>query len=77
MKSLGHFITRLRTTHNKELKKIKTKEDALNGPCANLYYFLAEVINYCEMNLYQDKPIEGAFPLFDILKTLQEFFGGI
>lgn len=24
-----------------------------------------------------DKPIEGSFPLFDILKTIQELFGGI
>jgi len=27
--------------------------------------------------LYLDKPIEGSFPLFDVLKIIQELFGGI
>lgn len=60
-------MTRLRTVYNKEIKKIKNKEECLSGNCASLYYFIADVIDHCEMNLYQDKPIEGAFPLFDIL----------
>jgi len=39
--------------------------------------FLKDVTEYCQNNLYLDKPIEGAFPLFDILKLIHELFGGI
>ena len=32
---------------------------------------------YAEENLYLDKPIEGAFPLFDVIKLIMDLFGGI
>ena len=72
MKCVLSFLNRLRTAHDKELKK-----PALASTCQPLVKFLADVIDHCESNLYLDKPIEGAFPLFDVLKAIQELFGGI
>jgi hypothetical protein len=69
MKSIHHFFIRLRSVHFKQIKK------GLNVDA--LYEFLRDVINFCQDNLYLDKPIEGSFPYFDILKVIQELFGGI
>lgn len=69
MKSVTHFFIRLRTIFYKDIKK--------GNPVPVLIDFLTEVIDYCQHHLYLDKPIEGAFPLFDILKLTQELFGGI
>lgn len=32
--------------------------------------------DYAAKNLYMDKAIEGSYPLFEVLKTMQDFFGG-
>jgi hypothetical protein len=69
MKSVKQFFIRLRTVYQKDIKK--------GLPVSNLVQFLKEVIEFCQINLYLDKPIEGSFPLFDILKLTQELFGGI
>lgn len=42
-----------------------------------LVAFLSDIIDHCQLNLYLDKPIEGSFPLFDVLKMTQELFGGV
>lgn len=68
MKSIIKFFSRLRTVYNKQMKNVTSPDDV--GPCAPLVSFLADVIECCELNLYQDKPIEGCFPLFDILKSI-------
>lgn len=69
MKSLHQFFIRLRTVFYKDIKKEKPVEPLVN--------FLRKVIDHCQLNLYLDKPIEGSFPLFDILKMTQELFGGV
>ena len=38
--------------------------------------FLSDIISHAQANLYLDKPIEGSFPLFDVLKLIQDLFGG-
>ena len=40
-----------------------------------LVAFLADIISHCQQNLYIDKPIESALPLFEILKMIQDLFG--
>lgn len=62
MKSLQNFFIRLRTVFYKDIKKGNTNQQ--------LILFLGKVIDYCQRNLYLDKPIEGSFPLFDILKVI-------
>jgi hypothetical protein len=37
--------------------------------------FLREVIKHVKENLYLDKPVEGALPLFEVLKIILELFG--
>ena len=37
---------------------------------------MKEVTLHAEEQLYLDKPIEGAFPLFDVLKLIMDLFGG-
>ena len=36
-----------------------------------------DVCTFIEDSLYLDKPIEGAFPLFSVLKLIMDLFGGI
>ncbi len=62
MKSLFHFFVRLRSVFYKEIKK--------GLPVERLVTFLGKIIDFCQHNLYLDKPIEGSFPLFDILKMI-------
>lgn len=62
MKSVLHFFTRLRTVFYKAIKK--------GGDIQVLVVFLGKVIDFCQQNLYLDKPIEGSFPMFDILKVI-------
>lgn len=69
MKNMSNFFVRLRTVFYKDIKK------GIYDP--QFISFLGQVIDYCQNNLYLDKPIEGSFTLFDILKVIQELFGGI
>lgn len=36
---------------------------------------MQEVILHVKKNLYLDKPVEGALPLFEVLKIVLELFG--
>lgn len=47
------------------------------APLSGLYDFLEDISNFAEENLYLDKPIEGAFPIFDIIKLIMNLFGGV
>jgi hypothetical protein len=62
MKSVNQFFIRLRKFYNKDIKK--------KMPVKDLIDFLRQVIDFCQTNLYMDKPIEGSFPLFDVLKLI-------
>ena len=45
-------------------------------PLEPLAIFLKDIIGHAQNSLYLDKPIEGSFPLFDILKLILDLFGG-
>lgn len=85
MKSISAFFVRLRTLFAKQVKKYdpaladadRAKHDALWAPLEPLFGFLSDITSFAEENLYLDKPIEGAFPLFDVLKLIMELFGGV
>jgi len=85
MKTVTAFMIRVRTVFAKDIKRYdpllaatdKAKHDALWRPLEPLYGFLDDVTRYAEENLYLDKPIEAAFPLFDVLKLVMDLFGGV
>lgn len=85
MKTVNFFGLRLRTLFGKFVKKYDPalaqtnpqKHDELWAPLEPLYAFLLDVTSFAEQNLYLDKPIEGAFPLFEVLKMIMDYFGGI
>ena len=78
MKSVSQFFMRLRTLFAKDVRRYDPnlaetdpeKEALLWKPLEILYNFLEDITEYAEDNLYLDKPIEGAFPLFDVLKKI-------
>lgn len=85
MKTINYFGIRLRTIFVKYIKRYDPKlaetdpaqHEALWAPLVPLYDFLEDLTTFAERNLYLDKPIEGAFPLFDVLKLIMDLFGGI
>ena len=85
MKTITAFFVRVRTIYAKDIKRYDPAlyesnpehHAALWAPLDPLYNFLESVTRYAEENLYLDKPIEGAFPLFDVLKLVMDLFGGI
>ena len=75
MKAIRSFMMRLRSVLSKDIKKYI--EDGL-GKSKDLQYlidFLRNIISFCEENLYADKPIETALPLYEILMMIQDLFG--
>ena len=76
---------RVRTLYGKFIKRYDPalfetdpeQHDALWAPLEPLYNFLEGVTRYGEENLYLDKPIEGAFPIFDVMKLIMDLFGGV
>ena len=80
MKPIIFFFLRLRTVFGKDIKKFDPKCEAHREKnialLETLIKFLAEIIDYASKNLYMDKAIEGSFPLFDVLKSIQDLFGG-
>lgn len=63
-------------THVKEIKKyVQDEEEKKSEQLTKLVDFLKDIIDHCEKNLYVDKPIESALPLFEILKMIQDLFG--
>ena len=85
MKTISSFLVRLRTLYAKDIKRYEPalaetepeRHDQLWAPLNPLYGFIADVTEHAEENLYLDKPIEGAFPLFDVIKLIMDLFGGI
>ena len=77
MKSVSAFMIRLRTLNSKNIKRYDPAlaDDTLWEPLQPLFDFLLEITSYAEENLYLDKPIEGSFPLFDVLKLIMKLFG--
>ena len=66
----------LRGTLTKEIRKyVSNQTEEKNHDLKQLSAFLKRVIQFCEENLYVDKPIETALPLFEILKMVQDHFG--
>jgi hypothetical protein len=89
-RTLLRFFHRLRTVYGKEIRwfmknnakftfaELSPEERASKCPkLLPLLVFLQDITSFAERSLYLDKPIEGSFPLFDVLKILQDFFGGI
>lgn len=85
MKTVTAFFVRLRTLFAKDIKRYQPELLETNAelhaklwaPLEPIYAFLADVTHNAEENLYLDKPIEGSFPLFDVLKLTMDLFGGI
>ena len=85
MKFICAFVSRVRTIYAKDIRRYNSslgeadpaKDAELWAPLQPLYDFIHDVTTYAEENLYLDKPIEGAFPLFDVLKLIMDLFGGI
>ena len=85
MKTITHFFVRIRQLYAKDIRRYDPalhetnpeRHAALWAPLDPLYNFLYDVTRNAEENLYLDKPIEGAFPIFDVLKITMDFFGGI
>ena len=84
MKTITSFLVRVRTLFAKDIKRYDPalfdtnpeQHAALWAPLDPLYDFLEGVTRYAEENLYLDKPIEGVFPIFDVLKLIMDLFGG-
>ena len=70
MKAIKQFLMRLRNTFSKEINKFVANEIEISEDLNNLVGFLSRIILFCEENLYVDKPIETALPLFEILKMI-------
>lgn len=60
----------------KDIKNYVKSDDAEpTEDLKNLISFLRDIIEFCQSNLYVDKPIEAALPLFEILRMIQDLFG--
>ena len=86
MRMLLNFFKRLRTIYGKDFLKWKKTQAAFDyekspevvpEQFAALYRFLSQVCTHAQNNLYMDKPIEGSFPLFEVIRVVQDLFGGI
>ena len=82
MKPITFFFLRLRSVFAKDIKKFdpscenEQHKEKTKLTLEPLVKFIAEIIDYSSRNLYMDKAIEGSFPLFDVLKLIQDYFGG-
>ena len=84
MKVISQFFIRLRTVFAKDIKRYKPGGDLTDEQLAELWKpleplaaFLKDIIDHAQGNLYLEKPIEGAFPLLDILRLILDLFGGV
>ena len=83
MKTISKFFIRLRSLMAKDIRRydptLAQSNPSLHttrwAPLEPLYLFLEGLTTYAEENLYLEKPIEGAFPLFDVLKLIIDLFG--
>jgi hypothetical protein len=72
-------MLRLRTVYCKDIKKYDPAHEnaaALRKPLEPLIQFIRDICAHCECNLYMDKAIEGSYPMFEVLKLIQDLFGG-
>lgn len=81
MKPINFFLVRLRTIHGKDIKKFDPSASAdlvakTRKPLEPLIEFLQDIVDYASKNLYMEKAIEGSYPLFEVLKSMQDCFGG-
>lgn len=76
IKAIKQFLIRLRTASEKDIKKYNASEDGyMSENVEQVIEFLRDIIAFIQENLYLDKPVEGALPLFEILKIIIELFG--
>lgn len=83
MKTITAFLIRIRCLLVKDIRRYDPTLAETNpelhavswAPLEEFYSFLDDILTYAEENLYLDKPIEGAFPLFDIIKLVMDLFG--
>lgn len=76
MKALRQFMMRVRQSLAKDIKRfVSGQVEEKTEDLTLLLKFLGDTISFCEQNLYVDKPIEAALPLFEILKMIQDLFG--
>ena len=66
---------RLRSVISKDIKKFVDEGLNKSDELQYLIDFLRNIISFCEENLYTDKPIETALPLYEILMMIQDLFG--
>jgi hypothetical protein len=75
MKAIKAFMMSVRTALTKDIKKYVSGEEEKSEDLERLVEFLRRVIEFCTDNLYVDKPMETALPLFETLKIIQDHFG--
>eukprot|EP00347_Sterkiella_histriomuscorum_P008658 403344256 len=77
IKAIKTFIIRLRTSTEKDIKKYVSSEEGQPIPQSveQVISFLRDTISFIQENLYLDKPVEGALPLFEIMRIIIELFG--
>ena len=76
MKATRQFFLSLRSTLTKDIKRYTSEDDSEKSQdVVSLVQFLARLIKFCSENLYVDKPLETALPLFEVLKMIQDIFG--
>jgi len=76
MKAIKSFMMAIRSALTKDIKKYVSGEmETKNHDLEQLVNFLRRVIYFCTENLYVDKPMETALPLFEVLKMIQDYFG--
>jgi len=69
-------MMRVRQSLAKDIKRfVSGQVEEKTEDLTLLLKFLGDTISFCEQNLYVDKPIEAALPLFEILKMIQDLFG--
>lgn len=75
MKAIRQFLMKLRSQLAKDIKGYVSGEVEASADISQLVAFLREVCEFCERNLYVDKPIDAALPLFEVLKMVQDLYG--
>ena len=70
-------MIRIRTAADKEIKKYVSSPEgsAIPPQVAEVVDFMRNLLEFIESNLYLDKPVEGALPLFELAKMVIELFG--
>ena len=76
IKAIKQFFIRLRTASEKDIKKYVASENGeMSDNVKQVIAFLQDIIEFLQDNLYLDKPVEGALPLFELMRIIIELFG--